>query len=392
LKKLFPEKQFNSFTPEKLEEFLKVVRADASVKMLSAPRVTTRDGEDAVIKTGDIEFRIKNNVQPDRKLITAECRLQYTCGEKSGDKKSNEISTKVTLPSNNAIVVRGGEPCDGNEIILIVQPKILEANDVSRKAANEKTIVATHSTGFDKLTTGGSGQGEIKQADGFRATLANGTMVELLGVCEHPSKGKQWWKPDGKPLDFKIETDDKSNYKSKDPGYEFVYKTSGGIEKMLIGEKDSTTSSNIEVLEPKGLFVGRRAHIKAGTKTIDIKINYVLDGAVWNTIAEHNGQGTTFRNVNGGKVIFSQANDTPDGLLITVTDDLGIKQADRLIVVDKSGKENRAQLQTSLMVNEMRQQTFIVKEVNAKDAVNFKFQQIPYQQITFKNVSLKPNK
>ena len=26
-------------------------------------------------------------------------------------------------------------------------------------------------------------------------------MVELVGICEHLSEGKQWWKPDGSPLD-----------------------------------------------------------------------------------------------------------------------------------------------------------------------------------------------
>ncbi len=30
--------------------------------------------------------------------------------------------------------------------------------------------------------------------------LRNGVTVELLGVCEHPSVGKQWWRPDGSRL------------------------------------------------------------------------------------------------------------------------------------------------------------------------------------------------
>ncbi len=31
----------------------------------------------------------------------------------------------------------------------------------------------------------------------FVATLPNGVTVELIGICEHPSQGKQWWRPDG---------------------------------------------------------------------------------------------------------------------------------------------------------------------------------------------------
>ncbi|MHC4646833.1 MAG: M56 family metallopeptidase, partial [Planctomycetota bacterium] len=31
----------------------------------------------------------------------------------------------------------------------------------------------------------------------FSATLSNGVTVELVGICEHPSEEKQWWRPDG---------------------------------------------------------------------------------------------------------------------------------------------------------------------------------------------------
>jgi beta-lactamase regulating signal transducer with metallopeptidase domain len=35
---------------------------------------------------------------------------------------------------------------------------------------------------------------------GFAARLPNGVTVELVGVCEHPSAGKKWWRPDGTAL------------------------------------------------------------------------------------------------------------------------------------------------------------------------------------------------
>ena len=37
--------------------------------------------------------------------------------------------------------------------------------------------------------------------DAFTAVLPNGVMVELLGICDYPSEGKQWWRPDGSPLE-----------------------------------------------------------------------------------------------------------------------------------------------------------------------------------------------
>jgi hypothetical protein len=34
----------------------------------------------------------------------------------------------------------------------------------------------------------------------FRVVLADGAMVQLVGLCEYPSAGHDWWRPDGLPL------------------------------------------------------------------------------------------------------------------------------------------------------------------------------------------------
>ncbi len=36
----------------------------------------------------------------------------------------------------------------------------------------------------------------------WKTELPNGARVEFIGICENPSAGKQWWGPDGSPLDF----------------------------------------------------------------------------------------------------------------------------------------------------------------------------------------------
>ncbi|UCE49456.1 MAG: hypothetical protein JSW47_04800, partial [Phycisphaerales bacterium] len=45
-------------------------------------------------------------------------------------------------------------------------------------------------------------QSEVSARSKWKATLANGATVEFIGVCENPSAGKQWWGPDGSPLDY----------------------------------------------------------------------------------------------------------------------------------------------------------------------------------------------
>jgi len=37
---------------------------------------------------------------------------------------------------------------------------------------------------------------EVLESSGFKKTLSNGVTIEFVGVCEYPSEGKKWWKPD----------------------------------------------------------------------------------------------------------------------------------------------------------------------------------------------------
>ena len=49
---------------------------------------------------------------------------------------------------------------------------------------------------------GASPDAGVEGADDSKyvGTLANGVTVELVGICEYPSEGKQWWRPDGAVL------------------------------------------------------------------------------------------------------------------------------------------------------------------------------------------------
>ncbi|MHC4744864.1 MAG: hypothetical protein ACYS8Z_23360, partial [Planctomycetota bacterium] len=36
----------------------------------------------------------------------------------------------------------------------------------------------------------------------WKARLPNGAIVQFIGICENPSAGRQWWGPDGLPIDY----------------------------------------------------------------------------------------------------------------------------------------------------------------------------------------------
>ena len=71
--------------------------------------------------------------------------------------------------------------------------------------------------------------GEAVGSSEFSVTLANGVKVELLGVCDHPSEGKRWWRPDGNLLSESPYDDDfgRAFPKESEKGYKFAVKFSG---------------------------------------------------------------------------------------------------------------------------------------------------------------------
>lgn len=69
-----------------------------------------------------------------------------------------------------------------------------------------------------------------QKATKFAATLPNGVTVELIGVCEHPSEGKQWWLPDGSVLPQKpygTIKGDRAYFGADEKAYEFVVRLAG---------------------------------------------------------------------------------------------------------------------------------------------------------------------
>ena len=221
----------------------------------------------------------------------------------------------------------------------------------------------------------------------FNAVLSNGVTVELVGICEHPSEGRQWWTPDGKRLDYLIKTQDISGYPSDDPGYHFVFKKSGDISFKIESIKGSDVGSGIQVIEPENL-TGYRAHIKKRYKKTNIKI--ASPSGKWKTAVTSNGQGSVSGKIKGNNIILAIAEKAGKDVIISCSDVVGYKNATRIIAVDSKGKELTGQTKTDTGVNNLRQRTIRFANLELSDIAGFRFQTCPYEYYTFKNVSLKP--
>jgi beta-lactamase regulating signal transducer with metallopeptidase domain len=120
------------FTPEELKQILSEIENVQKAKILAAPMVLLNDGEEGLITTKGAEFKVKCDVRKSH-LIYGEYNLKYSC--KSGQV---DFSRTITMPSNAAVAIAGEKICDGNELILIVQPKVLEAEHNSKTGVFEE--------------------------------------------------------------------------------------------------------------------------------------------------------------------------------------------------------------------------------------------------------------
>jgi beta-lactamase regulating signal transducer with metallopeptidase domain len=243
---------------------------------------------------------------------------------------------------------------------------------------------------FKPMAKRESNVAEITPSSGqFTATLPGGVTVELLGICEHPSDGKQWWRPDGQQLNYEIKTLDTSQYPSDDPGYEFVFRQTGSDDSFKIESiKGSDVRSGIQITQPEGL-TGYRVHIKKSYKSTDIKI--ASESGNWQTAVTSNGKSSVSGKVKGNTIVMAAAEQAGQDVIISCSDSVGYEDATRITAVDSSGREFRGQTKTDTGVNNIRQRTIRFAGLNLSNIKEFRLQTCSYEYYTFSNVSLRPN-
>jgi beta-lactamase regulating signal transducer with metallopeptidase domain len=228
-----------------------------------------------------------------------------------------------------------------------------------------------------------------KESNNFNKTLPNGVTVELVGVCEYPSKGKQWWKPDGLPLGSRIETHDPSNYADKNNGYEIAYtfETPDGAHVGQPTIKGSTAQSGLEVKSPSGTQAVR-SHINVWGKTTTVK--FPVAAGMWTTIGQTTGKGQTNKKFGSQKLMFGPAEGTREKLVLTTSDDLKRDDEYRLVAYDKQGTIYTS-VKNWFSIDNLRQSTFVFANLDPAVVDRYEFQTRPYEWVEFKNVSLRPN-
>ena len=223
----------------------------------------------------------------------------------------------------------------------------------------------------------------------YRATWSNGLSVELVGICEYPSQGKSWWGPDGTPLTQSIQTQNTSSYGSKDPGYEFVFRTSGHESFKIDSIKGCDIQSRLDVEEPEGL-TAYRVHISSQHKTTDITL--ATPTGAWKTVhVSKASNASTSATVRGKTIILAGMIPAGDDVIVSCTDELGYEDATRIIAIDSAGQAHRGKALTDTGIRGVRQRTIRYEDLSLTDVAEVRFQVCPYAHATLKNILLPPN-
>lgn len=229
-----------------------------------------------------------------------------------------------------------------------------------------------------------------EQRSRFIATLPYGVTIELIGVCEYPSEGKKWWKPDGTELSKEVSVRRRrGGVSASGIPYTVAVKVTmpedATFEKGEI--KGAKGAASLEAVDSKGRPI---SNMQAWMVYIDEKLTAtsiqlgVATGA-WKTRARNRSKGS----VSTAGIVFSKAYESDGGVRIIVADE-HLDLDYRITAIDTQDKEHLSQAQRSGSAGKVRQTTVLFSDIKLNQIKYFLFQTRPYQWVTFHNVSLKP--
>ena len=235
---------------------------------------------------------------------------------------------------------------------------------------------------------------EEKEEKSFTATLTNGVTVELVGICKHPSEGKQWWQPDGSILETPPYASIGARVYDGQPRELAIRLANIPDEKIsyrwfLIPSRSTGGGSHPK--DQNGKHIEDLWAIAAGMdkSAATATVRFGVSAGKWQTKATFNAKGNLHMAQEGHEFHFAKPYVEDNHTYVTVSDNM-LDFPHRLIALDKGGIIHESVDTGSGTTGEIRQSTFGFKNLPLKNLQEFQFQTRPYEWVTFKNVALQP--
>jgi len=234
----------------------------------------------------------------------------------------------------------------------------------------------------------------------FKATLSNGVTVELIGVCEHPSDGKQWWQPDGNLMELAPydRITGELNCSEERKAYELAVKFTEVAEETFARIQTEPGGSSIGGSIFSTVYKNDKRVKNLGylgiclPDSLDTCVVKVLVASVeWRNLVESSGtlSGSSSYGTEYGGLSFSKVFERAGQISVIVSHSVTGEFEKRFVAVDKHGQVHKSKATDTAGSGDFEQMT-VSFEMNKDDIAKFIFQIRPYETITFKNVSLKP--
>ncbi|MHC4289123.1 MAG: polysaccharide biosynthesis/export family protein, partial [Planctomycetota bacterium] len=232
----------------------------------------------------------------------------------------------------------------------------------------------------------------------FTATLPNGVTVELLGVCEYPSEGKQWWSPRGHLLSKAPYATTGNKEPHEKPGYqnyEFALRlqpADASYYWMIPGGSfgSDTGSPKDEDGRPLTNLKSYQTGLPKDQSATDIRFG--VTAGLWETVATHkpdNREQTPM--VGDYSIAFGIPYEKDNETLVPVVHNYNLTEkiyAIRMVAVTTSG-QIRESGYSGRGGKELKNLTYSFYKLPLNEIREFQFQIRPYEWITFKNISLR---
>jgi hypothetical protein len=220
----------------------------------------------------------------------------------------------------------------------------------------------------------------------FTATLPNGVKVELVGVCEHPSEGKHWWRPDGSKLSQRpFEKLYQRSYAKREL-YELALKVGSPENRKL---SIISKGGGVFNLYPNKIWGGFA--LSEGKKMRNQSIG-IAQGP-WKTIMEADPMHIqSFGDIAFGRAFESDYELIGAAVSVTATHTVEKEKVDyRIIAVDRNSNIHTSSGRSGIGTSLWTQTTVHFRDLQIDEIKEFQFQTRPYEWVEFKNVSFKPN-
>jgi len=279
-----------------------------------------------------------------------------------------------------------------NQVLFTKKPSLWRKSHIDKIHYNEQGLLFWFDGDtLDQIVVYRKMETQKSDERKFTATLRNGVMVELIGVCDWTNEEVRKWRPDGIPLNQDIYLE-KAHFEKWDDNFGFFAKFTGpeDMSTKWLGISGAIhSSSTYPIFDRQGDklkdYEGATGKIVDGRASTSIRFG----GATgpWRTIAEFDGD----RKISGeDNVVFSSPIESKNGTVIAVRGEWKFDGVRRITVTDTKGREHhggwhgRSSSEHTLATTEFR-------NLSPKQIQSYKVQFRPYQWVTFNNVSIKPD-